>query len=49
MSASMRIAEQRKKLGLTQQQLADMLGIHVQRVNAFETGQRVKDDCGKAV
>jgi len=40
MSASMRIAEQRKKLGLTQQQLADMLGIHVQRVNAFETGQR---------
>ena len=40
MSASMRIAERRKKLGLTQQELADMLKMHVQRVNAFETGKR---------
>lgn len=40
MSASMRIAERRKKLGITQQELADSLGMHVQRVNAFETGKR---------
>ena len=40
MSASMRIAERRKKLGMTQQELADSLGMHVQRVNAFETGKR---------
>lgn len=40
MSASMRIAERRKKLGLTQQELADLLEMHVQRVNAFETGKR---------
>lgn len=40
MSASMRIAERRKKLGMTQQQLADSLDMHVQRVNAFETGNR---------
>lgn len=40
MSASMRIAERRKKLGMTQQELADSLDMHVQRVNAFETGKR---------
>lgn len=40
MSASMRIAERRKKLALTQQQLADAVGTQVQRMNALETGKR---------
>lgn len=38
--ASTNITNYRKKLNLTQQGLADLLGMHVQRINAFETGKR---------
>lgn len=38
--ASTNITHHRKKLNLTQQELADLLGMHVQRINAFETGKR---------
>lgn len=38
--SSNNITARRIKLNLTQQELADLLGMHVQRINAFETGKR---------
>lgn len=38
--SSTNITARRIKLNLTQQELADLLGMHVQRINAFETGKR---------
>lgn len=35
-----RMAEQRKNLGLTQQQVADMVGLSFQQISSYETGHR---------
>ncbi|MFL6759462.1 helix-turn-helix domain-containing protein [Sphingomonas sp.] len=38
-----RLVARRKELGLTQQAVADMVGMHQQNVSRFETGERRLD------
>jgi transcriptional regulator with XRE-family HTH domain len=38
-----RLVARRKELGLTQQALADKVGLHQQNVSRFETGERRLD------
>jgi DNA-binding XRE family transcriptional regulator len=40
MSASMRIAERRAKLNMTQDELSKEAGVHAQYLSALETGRR---------